>query len=151
MFLASYLRFLKKGSIHWMLWYDITWYETGSNVWYFCLVHWGSDILCVCLCICVYVPVHAHLCECMCVCTCSGTFVCVSVRASMLMSVLHLDALSSADARSGYCYSSLLNGRCANQNSQLLTKMQCCCDSGRCWSYGITPEICPARGTGLPP
>lgn len=52
------------------------------------------------------------------------------------------------DARGGYCYASLLNGRCANQNSQLLTKMQCCCDSGRCWSDGSTPEMCPIRGTG---
>ncbi|KAG9337036.1 hypothetical protein JZ751_029895, partial [Albula glossodonta] len=58
-----------------------------------------------------------------------------------------LDGSRCIDARSGYCFSSLLNGRCANQNSQLLTKMQCCCDSGRCWSYGTTPEICPARGT----
>ncbi|KAJ8252437.1 hypothetical protein COCON_G00217490 [Conger conger] len=57
------------------------------------------------------------------------------------------DGSRCIDVRSGYCYTSLLNGRCANQNSQLLTKMQCCCDSGRCWSYGLTPEICPARGT----
>ncbi|TKS69600.1 Fibrillin-1 MP340 [Collichthys lucidus] len=52
------------------------------------------------------------------------------------------------DARGGYCYASVLNGRCANQNSQLLTKMQCCCDNGRCWSDGSTPEMCPIRGTG---
>lgn len=53
-----------------------------------------------------------------------------------------------SDSRGGYCYASLLNGRCANQNSQVLTKMQCCCDSGRCWSDGSTPEMCPIRGTG---
>lgn len=56
--------------------------------------------------------------------------------------------LFPADVRGGYCYASLLNGRCANQNSQLLTKMQCCCDSGRCWSDGSTPEMCPIRGSG---
>lgn len=56
--------------------------------------------------------------------------------------------LFPTDARGGYCYASLLNGRCANQNSQLLTKMQCCCDSGRCWSDGSPPEMCPIRGTG---
>lgn len=56
--------------------------------------------------------------------------------------------LFPTDARGGYCYASLVNGRCANQNSQLLTKMQCCCDSGRCWSDGSTPEMCPIRGTG---
>ncbi|XP_005746909.1 fibrillin-1 isoform X1 [Pundamilia nyererei] len=58
-----------------------------------------------------------------------------------------VDGSRCIDARGGYCYASLLNGRCANQNSQLLTKMQCCCDSGRCWSDGSTPEMCPIRGT----
>ncbi|XP_037650240.1 fibrillin-1 [Sebastes umbrosus] len=58
-----------------------------------------------------------------------------------------LDGSKCIDARGGYCYASLLNGRCANQNSQLLSKMQCCCDSGRCWSDGSAPEMCPIRGT----
>ncbi|KAG8001253.1 Fibrillin-1 [Nibea albiflora] len=58
-----------------------------------------------------------------------------------------VDGSRCIDARGGYCYASLLNGRCANQNSQLLTKMQCCCDTGRCWSDGSTPEMCPIRGT----
>uniref|UniRef100_A0A7N9ATH0 Fibrillin 1 n=1 Tax=Mastacembelus armatus TaxID=205130 RepID=A0A7N9ATH0_9TELE len=58
-----------------------------------------------------------------------------------------VDGSRCVDARGGYCYAALLNGRCANQNSQLLTKMQCCCDSGRCWSDGSTPEMCPIRGT----
>ncbi|XP_036073377.1 fibrillin-1 isoform X2 [Oryzias melastigma] len=58
-----------------------------------------------------------------------------------------VDGSRCIDGRGGYCYASLLNGRCANQNSQLLTKMQCCCDSGRCWSDGSTPEMCPIRGT----
>ncbi|MEQ2182859.1 hypothetical protein GOODEAATRI_026639 [Goodea atripinnis] len=49
------------------------------------------------------------------------------------------------DTRGGYCYGSLLNGRCASQNSQLMTKIQCCCDSGRCWSDGSMPEMCPIR------
>ncbi len=67
----------------------------------------------------------------------------------MLHTAQLLHAVSfPTDARGGYCYASLLNGRCANQNSQLLTKMQCCCDSGRCWSDGSTPEMCPIRGTG---
>lgn len=29
-----------------------------------------------------------------------------------------------------------------------MTKMQCCCDSGRCWSEGSSPELCPIRGSG---
>ncbi|KAH0619971.1 hypothetical protein JD844_014452 [Phrynosoma platyrhinos] len=53
------------------------------------------------------------------------------------------------DVRPGYCFSSLTNGRCGNQLQQVLTKMQCCCDSGRCWSPGATsaPEMCPIRAT----
>lgn len=66
---------------------------------------------------------------------------------TLYIQLLHA-VLLPTDARGGYCYASLLNGRCANQNSQLLTKMQCCCDSGRCWSDGSTPEMCPIRGTG---
>ncbi|XP_043990687.1 fibrillin-1 isoform X2 [Gambusia affinis] len=58
-----------------------------------------------------------------------------------------VDGSRCLDARGGYCYGSLVDGRCAGQNSQLLTKMQCCCDSGRCWSDGSTPEMCPIRGT----
>lgn len=54
----------------------------------------------------------------------------------------------SSDSRGGYCYASVLNGRCANQNSQLMTKVQCCCDSGRCWSESSVPELCPIRGSG---
>uniref|UniRef100_A0A4W5PY53 Fibrillin 1 n=1 Tax=Hucho hucho TaxID=62062 RepID=A0A4W5PY53_9TELE len=57
-----------------------------------------------------------------------------------------VDGSRCIDARGGYCYASLLNGRCANQNSQLLTKIQCCCDSGRCWSDGSSPELCPMTG-----
>uniref|UniRef100_A0A3Q3EIF5 Fibrillin-1 n=1 Tax=Labrus bergylta TaxID=56723 RepID=A0A3Q3EIF5_9LABR len=62
-----------------------------------------------------------------------------------------VDGSRCIDARGGFCYASLLNGRCANQNSQPLTKMQCCCDSGRCWSDGSAPEMCPIRGTGFVP
>ncbi|CAL8243797.1 unnamed protein product [Lota lota] len=57
-----------------------------------------------------------------------------------------VDGSRCIDARSGYCYISLLNGQCANQNSQLLSKMQCCCGNGRCWSDGSTPEMCPIQG-----
>uniref|UniRef100_A0A672VB37 Fibrillin-1 n=1 Tax=Strigops habroptila TaxID=2489341 RepID=A0A672VB37_STRHB len=53
------------------------------------------------------------------------------------------------DVRPGYCFSSLTNGRCNNQVPQPLSKMQCCCDSGRCWSSGAAtaPEMCPIRST----
>lgn len=58
-----------------------------------------------------------------------------------------------SDVRPGYCYTALANGRCSNQLPQSITKMQCCCDLGRCWSPGVTvaPEMCPIRATGKSP
>lgn len=58
-----------------------------------------------------------------------------------------------SDVRPGYCYTALTNGRCSNQLPQSITKMQCCCDVGRCWSPGVTvtPEMCPIRATGKNP
>ncbi|KAG5270641.1 hypothetical protein AALO_G00194930 [Alosa alosa] len=58
-----------------------------------------------------------------------------------------IDGSRCIDARAGFCYSSMVSGRCANPNSQPMTKYQCCCDSGRCWSNTVTPEMCPMRGT----
>lgn len=57
------------------------------------------------------------------------------------------------DVRPGYCFSTLTNGRCGNQLPQPLSKMQCCCDSGRCWSStaASAPEMCPIRSTGMNP
>ncbi|XP_018418411.1 PREDICTED: fibrillin-1 isoform X2 [Nanorana parkeri] len=59
------------------------------------------------------------------------------------------DGSRCIDIRPGHCYSSLSNGRCTNQLPQLLPKMQCCCDTGRCWApaANIAPEVCPFRGT----
>nr|XP_033775586.1 fibrillin-1 isoform X2 [Geotrypetes seraphini] len=59
------------------------------------------------------------------------------------------DGSRCIDMRPGYCFTSLANGRCSNQQQQLIPKIQCCCDSGRCWSSGATtaPEMCPIRGT----
>ncbi|CAI5792881.1 fibrillin-1 isoform X1 [Podarcis lilfordi] len=59
------------------------------------------------------------------------------------------DGSRCIDVRPGYCFSSLINGRCGNQLQQVLTKTQCCCDTGRCWSPGATsaPEMCPIRAT----
>uniref|UniRef100_A0A4W3GJK5 Fibrillin-2-like n=1 Tax=Callorhinchus milii TaxID=7868 RepID=A0A4W3GJK5_CALMI len=54
---------------------------------------------------------------------------------------------SSTDQRFGTCFSSLLHGRCAGELQGHYTKMQCCCDSGRCWSAAHTPEMCPVRGS----
>lgn len=58
-----------------------------------------------------------------------------------------------ADVRPGFCFSTLSNGRCGNQLPQPLSKMQCCCDSGRCWASApaTAPEMCPLRSTGTNP
>lgn len=59
----------------------------------------------------------------------------------------------SADVRPGFCYSALSNGRCGGQLPQPLSKMQCCCDSGRCWAPApaAAPDMCPIRSTGRNP
>uniref|UniRef100_A0A3Q3JSI8 Fibrillin 1 n=1 Tax=Monopterus albus TaxID=43700 RepID=A0A3Q3JSI8_MONAL len=43
--------------------------------------------------------------------------------------------------RADECIHATIRGMC------LMTKMQCCCDSGRCWSDGSIPGMCPIRGT----
>ncbi|NXC09042.1 FBN1 protein, partial [Orthonyx spaldingii] len=59
------------------------------------------------------------------------------------------DGLKCIDVRPGFCFSTLSNGRCGNQLPQPLSKMQCCCDSGRCWAPApaTAPEMCPIRST----
>lgn len=54
----------------------------------------------------------------------------------------------TSDQRVGTCFSALANGRCAAELSGQYTKMQCCCDTGRCWALGQIPEMCPVRGSG---
>ncbi|XP_048475821.1 fibrillin-2-like [Rhincodon typus] len=51
------------------------------------------------------------------------------------------------DQRAGTCFYSLTNGRCAQEQTIRYTKMQCCCESGRCWALGSVPEMCPIRGS----
>lgn len=58
-----------------------------------------------------------------------------------------LDGSRCIDARSGFCYDDIINGRCANLNPQRMTKNQCCCNIGRCWAGSTIPEMCPIRRT----
>lgn len=57
-------------------------------------------------------------------------------------------SLLPSDQRVGTCFSALANGRCAAELNGQYTKMQCCCDTGRCWALGQIPEMCPVRGSG---
>ncbi|NXO92668.1 FBN2 protein, partial [Certhia brachydactyla] len=61
------------------------------------------------------------------------------------------DGSRCLDQRLGTCFSALLGGRCAGDIPGQASRMQCCCDSGRCWAIGQTPEMCPVRGSGLIP
>ncbi|XP_066459257.1 fibrillin-2 [Eleutherodactylus coqui] len=72
-----------------------------------------------------------------------GSYYCICPR-GYLTSV---DGLQCIDQRSGTCFSSLVNGHCAQEISGRFTKMQCCCESGRCWALGSIPELCPVRGS----
>lgn len=72
-----------------------------------------------------------------------GSFYCTCPRGY----VTSPDGSRCIDQRAGTCFSSLVNGRCAQELTRYYTKMQCCCDSGRCWALGSVPEMCPIRGS----
>ncbi|XP_061481297.1 fibrillin-2 [Rhineura floridana] len=61
--------------------------------------------------------------------------------------VTSTDGSHCIDQRAGTCFSRLVNGRCAKELPGRFTKMQCCCESGRCWALGSIPEMCPVRGS----
>uniref|UniRef100_A0A8C2J4J2 Fibrillin 2b n=1 Tax=Cyprinus carpio TaxID=7962 RepID=A0A8C2J4J2_CYPCA len=74
----------------------------------------------------------------------AGSYVCTCPRGY----VTSTDGSRCVDHRVGTCFSTLANGRCASELSGQYTKMQCCCDTGRCWALGHIPEMCPVRGSG---
>uniref|UniRef100_A0A8C1IP79 Fibrillin 1 n=1 Tax=Cyprinus carpio TaxID=7962 RepID=A0A8C1IP79_CYPCA len=59
-----------------------------------------------------------------------------------------LDGSRCIDARTGFCYANIVNGRCVNPLPQRLSKSQCCCENRGCWSGSAVPEMCPIRETG---
>ncbi|NWS88784.1 FBN2 protein, partial [Toxostoma redivivum] len=73
-----------------------------------------------------------------------GSYVCSCPRGF----VSSADGSRCLDQRLGTCFSALLGGRCAGDIPGQASRMQCCCDSGRCWAMGQTPEVCPVRGSG---
>ncbi|XP_032381734.1 fibrillin-2b isoform X4 [Etheostoma spectabile] len=73
----------------------------------------------------------------------AGSYVCTCPRGY----VSSTDGSRCVDQRVGTCFSALANGRCAAELSSQYTKMQCCCDTGRCWALGQIPEMCPVRGS----
>uniref|UniRef100_A0A8D0L9R6 Fibrillin 2 n=1 Tax=Sphenodon punctatus TaxID=8508 RepID=A0A8D0L9R6_SPHPU len=72
-----------------------------------------------------------------------GSYFCLCPRGY----VTSTDGSHCIDQRAGTCFSSLVNGRCAQELPVRFTKMQCCCESGRCWALGSVPEMCPVRGS----
>ncbi|XP_044302577.1 fibrillin-2 isoform X1 [Varanus komodoensis] len=72
-----------------------------------------------------------------------GSYFCLCPRGF----VTSTDGSHCIDQRAGTCFSSLVNGRCAQELPGRFTKMQCCCESGRCWALGSIPEMCSVRGS----
>uniref|UniRef100_A0A2K6DVG1 Fibrillin 3 n=1 Tax=Macaca nemestrina TaxID=9545 RepID=A0A2K6DVG1_MACNE len=56
-------------------------------------------------------------------------------------------SVACEDHRAGTCFSVLFGGRCAGDLTGYHTRRQCCCEKGRCWAAGPTPELCPPRGS----
>uniref|UniRef100_A0A5F8H1B1 Fibrillin 3 n=1 Tax=Monodelphis domestica TaxID=13616 RepID=A0A5F8H1B1_MONDO len=75
-----------------------------------------------------------------------GSYVCTCPRGFMASA----DGSHCLDQRVGTCFSALLGGRCAGELPGQASKRQCCCEWGRCWAMGSTPEMCPQRGSVLP-
>ncbi|XP_057697171.1 fibrillin-2b isoform X1 [Corythoichthys intestinalis] len=73
----------------------------------------------------------------------AGSYVCTCPRGH----ISSTDGSRCVDQRVGTCFSALANGRCAAELTGQYTKMQCCCDTGRCWALGQIPEMCPVRGS----
>uniref|UniRef100_A0A4X2ME62 Fibrillin 3 n=1 Tax=Vombatus ursinus TaxID=29139 RepID=A0A4X2ME62_VOMUR len=72
-----------------------------------------------------------------------GSYVCTCPRGFMASA----DGSHCLDQRMGSCFSALLGGRCAGELPGQASKRQCCCEWGRCWAVGSTPEMCPQRGS----
>ncbi|KAM9357797.1 fibrillin-2b [Symphorus nematophorus] len=73
----------------------------------------------------------------------AGSYVCTCPRGY----ISSTDGSRCVDQRVGTCFSALSNGRCAAELTGQFTKMQCCCETGRCWALGQIPEMCPVRGS----
>uniref|UniRef100_A0A8C6Q8Y9 Fibrillin 2b n=3 Tax=Nothobranchius TaxID=28779 RepID=A0A8C6Q8Y9_NOTFU len=73
----------------------------------------------------------------------AGSYVCTCPRGYISTT----DGSRCVDQRVGTCFSEIANGRCAAQLNRQYTKMQCCCETGRCWALGQIPEMCPVRGS----
>lgn len=70
---------------------------------------------------------------------------------SLLLAQSHIPNLSShplySDTRQGFCFTEVLQTMCqmSSTNRNLVTKSECCCNSGRSW--GPQCELCPLLGT----
>uniref|UniRef100_A0A8C8BLB0 Fibrillin-2 n=1 Tax=Otus sunia TaxID=257818 RepID=A0A8C8BLB0_9STRI len=73
-----------------------------------------------------------------------GSYFCICPRGY----VTSVDGSRCIDQRASTCFSSIVNGHCAQELPGRLTKRQCCCESGRCWAIGSVPDVCPIRGSG---
>uniref|UniRef100_A0A8C8BQ30 Fibrillin-2 n=1 Tax=Otus sunia TaxID=257818 RepID=A0A8C8BQ30_9STRI len=72
-----------------------------------------------------------------------GSYFCICPRGY----VTSVDGSRCIDQRASTCFSSIVNGHCAQELPGRLTKRQCCCESGRCWAIGSVPDVCPIRGS----
>ncbi|NWV93308.1 FBN2 protein, partial [Machaerirhynchus nigripectus] len=60
---------------------------------------------------------------------------------------LDYTGVNCVDTRQGFCFTEVLQTMCqmSSTNRNLVTKSECCCNSGRSW--GPQCELCPLPGT----
>lgn len=97
----------------------------GSNVQPNMNVSWSTFTLCFTLMHLQYFGLNVFLALCIGVCLCVFS-----------------------DQHMGVCFASVVNGRCAQEIRGRFSKIQCCCDRGRCWSQRTALQMCPVPGSG---
>ncbi|XP_043105727.1 fibrillin-2 [Puntigrus tetrazona] len=57
------------------------------------------------------------------------------------------DRTHCLEQHTGVCFASVVDGRCGQEISGRFSKVQCCCERGRCWTQSTAHQMCPVPGS----